>query len=70
MQVFAPKSRYITHMPERALKSKTTPAENWEIEKILQSKTKGAGNKKIEIIQRVTLSELFWLVIKIFTHLI
>jgi len=54
-------------MPERALKSKITPAENWEIEKILQSKTKGAGIKKIEIIKRVTLSDLFWLVIKIFT---
>ena len=70
MQVFAPKSLYITHMPERALKSKITPAENWEIEKILQSKTKGAGIKKIEIIKRVTLSDLFWLVIKIFTYLI
>ena len=33
-------------MPERALKSKISPAGNCEIEKILQSKTKGAGIKK------------------------
>ena len=65
-----PKSRYITHIPERALKSKIKPTENWKIEKILQSKIKGVGIKNIEIINRVTLSDLFWLVIKNFTYLI